>query len=118
MRSTRKAADRCSSVRARTDRMLATFAFGECARAPLGYHRGMDSNASPSFWKVLFGGACITSILLGLFIAPFFTGGSGGDLCIMGGFGLLGGPFLIWQLVRLLNDRDDPRQQKRPPDAP
>lgn len=32
--------------------------------------------------------------------------------------GLAGGPGLIWLAVTTINNRDDPRQQKLPPDAP
>jgi hypothetical protein len=76
----------------------------------------MVGSRQPPLWKTIVGGTVVASIMLMFFGAPFLTGsGTGGDLCILGTFGILSLPFLIWQVVRFLNDRDDNRRRKLPP---
>lgn len=70
-------------------------------------------------WRVVVGGAIFASIV----IMPLILSGRG--IGIDPGFVILAalaspflGAALIWKIVRAVNDRDDPRHAKRPPDAP
>jgi hypothetical protein len=62
----------------------------------------MARNAPVPLWKSAIGGAVFASIVLGFIVAPFISPGGAGDLCIVGAFGALSGPFLIWQFIRSL----------------
>ena len=67
----------------------------------------------------MLGGAVLASIMFLFVGSPFLIGrGTGSDLCILGLFGFLCVPFALWQAIRFLNERDDPRNQNPPSDPP
>lgn len=62
------------------------------------------------WWKVLAGGLAYSAIVLGplIVLVPW----------MLATWTAVAGALCIWRIVRILNERDDPRYAKRPPDPP
>lgn len=81
-----------------------------CEALPRGTIGGMDKTEQAPLWKVIIGAIVFISI----FVLPIWT-----EWIIVLAYGspILGALF-IWEIVRQINRRDDPRHAKRPPDPP
>jgi predicted MFS family arabinose efflux permease len=77
----------------------------------------MDEKSPLPLWKELFGALVVAIIAFGRPIGEFL-GSTVGPEKVFAVFGIMGVLAVIWYAVRWLNDRHDPRNQKRPPEAP
>ena len=81
------------------------------------YDLEMDENSPPPLWKVLFGASVVTIVAFGLPIGEFIGNIIGPDK-MFAVIGIAIGVAGIWSAVRWLNEREDPSNQRRPPDHP